>query len=209
MNTLKGSNHKVFFGNRDFVPTRLTPPPTPSVPNSSDKLIFVKRRALFGQKYERTDGQNSSFVILSSFCGLVHAQSIVDLFAKLLNNAQNVPIITERRAKSQKYGRQTGDFPQMPVQTGNSSLDSRLIYTELVSCHFFQRNEKIIPQNLKTHTGQFPPQCHPILFARMSTNPKSTESWLSCIFPGWSSSVGSRQARHKARHNLVPHKSSS
>ena len=76
-----------------------------SVPNSSDKLIFVKRRALFGQKYERTDGQNSSFVILSSFCGLVHAQSIVDLFAKLLNNAQNVPIITERRAKSQKYGR--------------------------------------------------------------------------------------------------------
>ena len=106
MNTLKGSNHKVFFGNRDFVPTRLTPPPpTPSVPNSSDKLIFVKRRALFGQKYERTDGQNSSFVILSSFCGLVHAQSIVDLFAKLLNNAQNVPIITERRAKSQKYGR--------------------------------------------------------------------------------------------------------
>ena len=76
-----------------------------SGPNSSDRLIFVKRRALFGQKYERTDRQNSSFVILSSFCGLVHAQSIVDLFAKLLNNAQNVPIITERRAKSQKYGR--------------------------------------------------------------------------------------------------------
>ena len=35
-----------------------------------------------------------------------------------LNNALNVHLITERRAKSQKYGRYTGNFPQMPVYTG-------------------------------------------------------------------------------------------
>ena len=34
-----------------------------------------------------------------------------------LNNALNVHLITERWAKSQKYGRKTGVFPQMPVQT--------------------------------------------------------------------------------------------
>ena len=44
-----------------------------SVPNSSDELILVKRRALFGQKYGRwldgrTHGQNTGFVMLWSFC---------------------------------------------------------------------------------------------------------------------------------------------
>ena len=50
-------------------------------------------------------GKTQVFVILLSFCDLVHAQIIVDLFAKQLNNALNVPKITNRRAKSQKYGR--------------------------------------------------------------------------------------------------------
>ena len=63
----------------------------PSVPNSSDRLIFVKRRALFGQKYGRSTGakmgKTQVFVILSSCCDLLHAESVVDLFAKKLNNA--------------------------------------------------------------------------------------------------------------------------
>ena len=49
-------------------------------------------------------GKTQVFVILLSFCDLVHAQIIVDLFAKQLNNALNVPKITNRWAKSQKYG---------------------------------------------------------------------------------------------------------
>ena len=48
-------------------------------------------------------GKTQVFVILLSFCDLVHAQIIVDLFAKQLNNALNVPKITNRWAKSQKY----------------------------------------------------------------------------------------------------------
>lgn len=44
------------------------------------------------------------FVISSSFCDLVHALSVVDLFAKQLNNALNVPKIRNRRAKSQNAG---------------------------------------------------------------------------------------------------------
>ena len=35
-------------------------------------------------------GKTQIFVILLSFCDLVHAQIIVDLFAKQLNNALNV-----------------------------------------------------------------------------------------------------------------------
>ena len=62
-----------------------------SVPNSSGGLIFVKRRAFFGQKYGRWTGAKTGktqvLVILSSFCDLVHAESVVDLFAKQLNNA--------------------------------------------------------------------------------------------------------------------------
>ena len=50
-------------------------------------------------------GKTQVFVILLSFCDLVHAQIIVDLFAKQLNNALNVPKITNRWAKSQKYGK--------------------------------------------------------------------------------------------------------
>ena len=58
------------------------------------------------------------FVILSSFCDLVHFQSVVHLFTKWLNNALSVPIITNRWAKSQKYRLYAGDFPQTPVETG-------------------------------------------------------------------------------------------
>ena len=49
---------------------------------------------------------------------LVHVQSIIDLLAKKFNNALNLHKITKIRAKSQKYGRYAGDFPQMPVYTG-------------------------------------------------------------------------------------------
>ena len=37
-------------------------------------------------------------VILTSFCDLVHVQSVADLFAKQLYNALNVHVITKRRA---------------------------------------------------------------------------------------------------------------
>ena len=51
-----------------------------------------KIRQFFGQKYERYTSENTGkaqvFVILSSFCDLVHAESVVDLFAKQLNNAR-------------------------------------------------------------------------------------------------------------------------
>ena len=47
----------------------------PSVPNSSNGLMFVKRRAKRRAKFK-------FFVILSSFCDLVHVQSVVDLLAK-------------------------------------------------------------------------------------------------------------------------------
>ena len=57
-----------------------------SVPNSSDELIFEKRRAFLGQKYGHKAGVETDktqvFVILSSFCDLVQVQSVVDLFAK-------------------------------------------------------------------------------------------------------------------------------
>ena len=43
-------------------------------------------------------GKTQVLVILSSFCDLVHAESVVDLFVKQLNNALNVPKITNRRA---------------------------------------------------------------------------------------------------------------
>ena len=48
-------------------------------------------------------GKTRVFVILLSICDLVHAQIIVDPFAKQLNNALNVTKITNRWAKSQKY----------------------------------------------------------------------------------------------------------
>ena len=64
-----------------------------SVPNSSDELIFEKRRAFLGQKYGHKAGVETDktqvFVILSSFCDLVHAQGEVHLFAKRSERAQN------------------------------------------------------------------------------------------------------------------------
>ena len=70
----------------------------PPVFQSSDTLIFVKRRAKDGLFWTK-----------------LRTLNVVDLFAKQLNNALNVPKITNRQAKSQKYGRWTGDFPQTPV----------------------------------------------------------------------------------------------
>ena len=62
-----------------------------SVPNSSDELIFVKIRAKDGHFLDKNTGAKTGktqvLVILSSFCDLVHAESVVDLFAKQLNNA--------------------------------------------------------------------------------------------------------------------------
>ena len=45
-------------------------------------VFWTKIRPLDGCK----DGRNEVFVILSSFCDLVHIQSVVDLFAKQLYN---------------------------------------------------------------------------------------------------------------------------
>ena len=67
-----------------------------SVPNSSDGLIFVKIRAKDGRFFNKNMGVRRAqrraklkvIVILSSFCDLVHAESVVDLFAKQLNNAR-------------------------------------------------------------------------------------------------------------------------
>ena len=55
---------------------------------------FVKRRAFVGRALDgRKDGRKV-FVILTSFCDLVHVQSVVDQFAKQLYNALNVSKIT-------------------------------------------------------------------------------------------------------------------
>ena len=52
---------------------------------------FVKRRAFVGRALDgRKDGRKV-FVILTSFCDLVHVQSVVDRFAKQLYNALNMP----------------------------------------------------------------------------------------------------------------------
>jgi len=92
------------------------------VTNSSYGLIFVKIRAKYGRIFSKNTGENTGkihvVVILSSFCDLVHVQSVIDLFANQLNNAFNLHKITKIRVKSQKYGRNTGDFAKMPVYTG-------------------------------------------------------------------------------------------
>ena len=75
-----------------------------------------KIRVLFWQEYSRYTGKIK--LMLSSFCDLVHVQSVIGLFAKQLNNALNLHFITKIRAKSQKYECYMGDFPQMPVYTG-------------------------------------------------------------------------------------------
>ena len=59
-----------------------------SVPNSSDGLIFVKDGHFFDKNTGAKMGKTQVLVILSSFCDLVHAESVVDLFAKQLNNAR-------------------------------------------------------------------------------------------------------------------------
>ena len=65
-----------------------------SVPNSSDRLIFVKIRAKDGRYFSKNTGEKTGktqvFVILSSFCDLVHFQSVVHVFTKRLNIALNV-----------------------------------------------------------------------------------------------------------------------
>ena len=56
------------------------------MPNSSDGLIFVKIRAndgLFFAKIRALYGENTDKI-------LVHVQSVIDLFAKQLNNALNL-----------------------------------------------------------------------------------------------------------------------
>ena len=79
------------------------------MPNSSNRLIFVKLRAKYGNFFGENTGKIQVFVILPSFCDLVHVQSVKDLFAKQLNNAlkpalnhQNMGKITKIRAL---YGR--------------------------------------------------------------------------------------------------------
>ena len=80
------------------------------------------RRAFYWQTYGVRRAKQRVFVILSSFCDLMHIQSVVDLFAKQLYNALNVPKITNRWTNSQKYGR----------FSTNARLDGSLGYT--VAC---------------------------------------------------------------------------
>ena len=65
------------------------------MPNSLYRLTFVKLRAKKGLFFGKTTGENTGkihvVVILSSFCDLVHVQSVIDPFAKQLNNALNLP----------------------------------------------------------------------------------------------------------------------
>ena len=51
-------------------------------------LIFVKNGHFFDKNMGAKMGKTQVLVILSSFCDLVHAESVVDLFAKQLNNAR-------------------------------------------------------------------------------------------------------------------------
>ena len=53
-------------------------------------------------------GEIQVFVILPSFCDLVHIQNVIDPFAKQLNNALNVDIITKIRAIFHKYQSRRG-----------------------------------------------------------------------------------------------------
>ena len=59
-------------------------------------------RALFWQKYGRYTGENTGkiqvFVILSSFCDLVHVQSVIDLFDS------SITVTRWTCTKSPKYG---------------------------------------------------------------------------------------------------------
>ena len=57
-------------------------PETYSVPNSSYGLIFVKIWAKYGHFFGKNTGKTHFFVILSSFCDLVHIQKVVNWFVK-------------------------------------------------------------------------------------------------------------------------------
>ena len=66
-----------------------------SAPNSSDRPIFVKiwvkdMRKNTGVIRPKRQAKMKICVILTPFGDLVHVQSVVDLFAKQLNNALNV-----------------------------------------------------------------------------------------------------------------------
>ena len=68
------------------------------MPNSSYGLIFVKILAKYGHFFRKNTGiirakiraEFNFFLILSSFCDVVHVQSVIDLFAKQLNYALNL-----------------------------------------------------------------------------------------------------------------------
>ena len=76
------------------------------MPNSSDGLIFVKIRAkdgLFLQKIRALYGENTDKI-------LVHVQSVIDLFAKQLNNVLNLhyvyhPLYGRFSTNARKYRR--------------------------------------------------------------------------------------------------------
>ena len=72
-----------------------------SVPNSSDGLIFVKRRAKEGLFFFKNTGvrraQRRAKIKFLWFCDLVHIQSVVDLFAKQLYNG------VERSERAQNH----------------------------------------------------------------------------------------------------------
>ena len=91
-----------------------------SVPNSSYGFIVVKIRAKYGHSFGKIRGviRAKIWAIFKFFyCDLVHVQSVIDLFAKQLNNPLNLHKII-KYGQNHKYGRYTGNFPQMPAYTG-------------------------------------------------------------------------------------------
>ena len=62
----------------------------------------------------RGNNHSSDTVQFMQFTGLAYGFN----YSKQHNNAFNLHKITKIRVKSQKHGRYTGDFPQMPVNTG-------------------------------------------------------------------------------------------
>ena len=98
----------------------IPPPPRPhqhplSVPNSSYGLIFVKNMGTFWAKIRRYTAENTGkiqvFVILSSFCDLVHIQRVIDLFAKQINNALKPALNHQNTGKITKIQALYGRFP--------------------------------------------------------------------------------------------------
>ena len=86
--------------------------------NSSNRLIFIRLRAKYGYFFGGNTGKIQVFVILPSFCDLVHVQSVKDLFAKQLNNASKPALNHQNTGKITKIQALTGDVPQMPIYTG-------------------------------------------------------------------------------------------